>query len=135
MCLLANLLHLWSIYPTLGVPIVIDTSGTEKVSGHAGFYSKNSGFHPKILRWRKFTKIKVFHRTTENNKATIFYIQLPTRFPIPQDWYAVELSNFAKTQFSHQKQRSWRDFDENFVPHSYYSSKNLNLFKVIIEVK
>jgi hypothetical protein len=28
-----------------------------------------------------------------------FYIQLPARFPIPQDWYVVEPPNFAKTLF------------------------------------
>jgi hypothetical protein len=109
--------------------------GIEKVSGRVGFYSKNSGFHHKILRWGKFTKIKLTRKTAENSKAIIFYIQFSTRFPIPQEWYAVELANFAKTQFSHQKLRSWRDFEKIFVPHWYYSSGNSNSFMVTIEVK
>ncbi|RPB06074.1 hypothetical protein L873DRAFT_19522 [Choiromyces venosus 120613-1] len=38
-------------------------------------------------------------------------------------------------QFSHQKQWSWRNFEESFAPSCYYSSENLNSFEVIIEVK
>ncbi|RPA99869.1 hypothetical protein L873DRAFT_1806011 [Choiromyces venosus 120613-1] len=60
---------------------------------------------------------------------------MSTQFPTPQEWYALELSNFAKTQFSHQKQQSWCNFEESFVPSCYYSSENLNSFEVTVEVK
>ena len=57
---------------------------------------KNSSYH--------------IHRTTENRKDIIFYIQISIQFPTPQEWcisYAAGLSNSAKTQFSHQKPQLW----------------------------
>ncbi|RPA90619.1 hypothetical protein L873DRAFT_1820850 [Choiromyces venosus 120613-1] len=60
---------------------------------------------------------------------------MSTKFPTPQEWYAVELSNSAKTQFSHQKLWSLHNFVASFVPSCYHSSENLNSFVVTIEAK
>ncbi|RPA90584.1 hypothetical protein L873DRAFT_1820783 [Choiromyces venosus 120613-1] len=60
---------------------------------------------------------------------------MSTQFPTPREWYAVELSNSAKTQFSYQKLRSLHNFVASFVPSCYYSSENLNTSEVTIEAK
>ena len=63
----------------------VDTSGRQKVSGQERFYRKNSRFHTKIFHQGKFAKIQTLHRTTENSKGTIFYIQISAKFLISQE--------------------------------------------------
>lgn len=62
----------------------VNASGTHKVSGHE---RKNGRFHAGILHWRKVSKMQTIHRTTENSKDLIFYIQMSTQFLTHQERY------------------------------------------------
>jgi len=63
------------------------------------FCGRNRRFYTEILYWRESTKFLTNHRTTGNSGGA----QIPAQFLTPQKWYytyyAIELSNSAKTQF------------------------------------
>jgi len=66
----------------------------QKVSEHR---RKNSGFSAEMLPWRKFTKNNdIIPARPLKTVRTSFSIY---KFPTPQEWYAVEQKNTAKTVF------------------------------------